>query len=141
MPPMNLLIGGLGFTHASNFTSGLNDFISDRNVVWDFVRNHWTDFTEWIAQPHIYVIILTWAITFTVVTTFLLSLGFGPAGIIGGSLAAAFQGWMYGGFTPAAGIFATLTSLGMLGMLVPAVVAVSATVATVVSVIVWVTQK
>ena len=30
-------------------------------------------------------------------------------------MAAAFQAYMYGGFTPAAGVFATLTSLGMLG--------------------------
>lgn len=34
-----------------------------------------------------------------------------------GSLAAAFQSFMYGGFTPAGGIFATLTSMAMLGTL------------------------
>ena len=34
-----------------------------------------------------------------------------------GSLAAGFQSFMYGGFTPAGGIFATLTSLAMLGIL------------------------
>lgn len=37
-------------------------------------------------------------------------------GVIG-SLAAGFQSFMYGGFTPAGGIFAILTSLGMRGIL------------------------
>jgi len=59
-----------------------------------------------------------------------LGLGFGPIGVIGGmllfprifglltllgSLAAGFQSYMYGDFTPAGGIFATLTSMAMLG--------------------------
>ncbi|MBW0530549.1 hypothetical protein O181_070264 [Austropuccinia psidii MF-1] len=44
-------------------------------------------------------------------------LGFGAAGIVAGSLAAAFQSAMYGAFTPAAGVFAVLTSLGMTGTL------------------------
>ena len=46
-----------------------------------------------------------------------------------GSLAAAIQAWAYGAFTPAGGIFATLTSLGMVGILAPAVAAVGAAVA------------
>lgn len=36
---------------------------------------------------------------------------------------------MYGGFTPAGGLFATLTSLGMLGWLTPLVTAVAALLA------------
>jgi len=40
-----------------------------------------------------------------------------------GSLAAALQSFMYGAFTPAGGIFATLTSMAMLGALMwPAVI-------------------
>lgn len=54
-----------------------------------------------------------------------------------GSLAAAFQGWMYGGFTPAAGVFATLTSMAMLGILQPFIVLLSALVATGVALGVW----
>ena len=50
---------------------------------------------------------------------------------------AAFQSFMYGGFTPAGGIFATLTSMVMVGTFMPAVVAVAAVFATVVAVIVW----
>jgi hypothetical protein len=84
----------------------------------------------------------------------ILSLGFGPAGIAAGvsksnmlnlrwlttflgSLAAAFQGWMYGGFTPAAGVVATLTSMATLGVLQPFVVLFSAFSATVVALVVW----
>lgn len=44
---------------------------------------------------------------------------------------------MYGGFTPAGGVFATLTSLGMLGWMVPVEAGVSAVVATVVATVVW----
>lgn len=36
---------------------------------------------------------------------------------------------MYGGFTPAGGLFATLTSLGMLGFLTPIVTAIAAMLA------------
>ncbi|MBW0493248.1 hypothetical protein O181_032963 [Austropuccinia psidii MF-1] len=36
-----------------------------------------------------------------------------------GSLAATFQSAMYGGFTPAGGVFANLTSMGMTGTLLP----------------------
>ena len=57
--------------------------------------------------------------------------------ILLGSLAAAFQAWMYCGFTPATGIFATLTSLAILGYLVPIVVIFSAFFATVVALIIW----
>jgi hypothetical protein len=57
-----------------------------------------------------------------------------------GSLAAAIQAWAYGAFTPAGGIFATLTSLGMVGMLAPAVAAVGASVATVIVFFVWLSQ-
>jgi hypothetical protein len=44
---------------------------------------------------------------------------------------------MYGGFTPAAGVFATLTSMGMLGVLMPAVLVIAIVLATVVAGIVW----
>lgn len=55
-----------------------------------------------------------------------------------GTLAAAFQSWMYGGFTPAGGIFATLTSVAMLGFLMPVVCVGAAVVATLVAALVWV---
>ncbi len=55
-----------------------------------------------------------------------------------GSLAAAFQSWMYGGFTPAGGVFATLTSVGMLGVAMPMYAVGAASIATIVAVIVGV---
>jgi hypothetical protein len=56
------------------------------------------------------------------------------------SLAAAFQGWAYGAFTPAGGILATLTSLGMVGFLAPAVALFGAGVATVTTFVAWLCQ-
>jgi hypothetical protein len=50
-----------------------------------------------------------------------------------GSLAAAFQALMYGGFTPAGGIFATLTSMAMLGTLARPIAIVAISIATLVA--------
>ena len=36
-----------------------------------------------------------------------------------GSMAAGVQSWVYGGFTPAGGVFAVLTSIGMIGVFQP----------------------
>jgi len=55
-----------------------------------------------------------------------------------GSVAAAFQSFVYRGFTPAAGIFATLTSVAMLGLLMPVAILLAAIVATEIAAIVWV---
>jgi hypothetical protein len=44
---------------------------------------------------------------------------------------------MYGGFTPAGGIFATLTSMGMLGTVMMPFVIFASVVATGVSIVVW----
>ena len=55
-----------------------------------------------------------------------------------GTIAAAFQSWAYGGFTPAGGFFATLTSMGMLGILAPIEASAAAVTATLVTVIVWI---
>lgn len=54
-----------------------------------------------------------------------------------GSLAAAFQSFMYGAFTPAGGIFATLTSMGMMGTIMLPVVIIAAMFATGAAVLVW----
>jgi hypothetical protein len=44
---------------------------------------------------------------------------------------------MYGGFTPAGGIFATLTSMAMLGILIPVQVIFASLIATGVAACVW----
>ncbi|KAL6715206.1 hypothetical protein ACLMJK_007470 [Lecanora helva] len=77
---------------------------------------------EWIRRPDVWKKIKIAAvsgITFGGVLAIIASLGFGSAGIVGGSLAAGFQSIVYGGLTPAGGLFATLQSMGMLGTLLP----------------------
>ncbi|KAH9909510.1 hypothetical protein F4778DRAFT_711734 [Xylariomycetidae sp. FL2044] len=98
-------------------------------AIKDFFISVWAAFTAYIALPHVYWALVAWTITFTVLVTLALCLGFGPAGVLPGSLAAAFQSAMYGGFTPAGGLFATLTSLAMVGLLSPALAAVAAVIA------------
>ncbi|KAI1641871.1 uncharacterized protein F4817DRAFT_354505 [Daldinia loculata] len=105
--------------------------------VMEFLGSIGKSFAVYIALPHVYWAIITWAVVFTAVVTLGLCLGFGPAGVIPGSIAAAFQSAMYGGFTPAGGIFASLTSLAMLGLLAPAVTAVAAITALIPAVIVF----
>ncbi|KAK3294640.1 uncharacterized protein B0H64DRAFT_191615 [Chaetomium fimeti] len=98
---------------------------------------HWEQFLAWASQPHVIAAATAWVITFCIVCIIILGLGFGPAGVVAGSIAAGFQSFMYAGFTPAAGIFATLTSMGMLGVLMPAVVIAAVVVATAVAATVW----
>ncbi|KAG6001975.1 hypothetical protein E4U21_003588 [Claviceps maximensis] len=98
---------------------------------------HQTRFLLNMTLQDVLAVILAWAITFTAVCTLILCLGFGPVGIGAGTLAAAFQSYMYGGFTPAGGIFATLTSIGMLGALMPAAAVLAAIIATGVAAAVW----
>ncbi|OCL09612.1 hypothetical protein AOQ84DRAFT_375681 [Glonium stellatum] len=84
-----------------------------------YVHQHWSDFSGWLSQPHVLAVIIAWSVTFTIVVTLVMCLGFGRGGVIAGSLAAVCQSFMYGAFTPAGGIFATLTSMAMLGTLMP----------------------
>ncbi|KAH7333653.1 hypothetical protein B0J17DRAFT_676322 [Rhizoctonia solani] len=81
------------------------------------VQRGWTSFCGWVSQPHIRRRILIAAgvgvgvailVPFTIAT-----LGFGPAGVTAGSVAAAWQSAAFGGFVTAGSMFATLQSLGM----------------------------
>ncbi|KAI0126088.1 hypothetical protein BJ170DRAFT_459895 [Xylariales sp. AK1849] len=120
------------------------DFSSWQNDAFQFIQHWWSEFIVWLSQPQVYYVLIVWAITFTLICTLLLIvlliLGFGPRGIVAGTFAAAFQSYMYGGFTPAGGLFATLTSLAMLGFLVPAIALTAAFVATGVAAIAWACQ-
>ncbi|KAH6648116.1 hypothetical protein BKA67DRAFT_662846 [Truncatella angustata] len=100
---------------------------------WSYIEG----IPPWLTQPEVYRVLLAWAIAFTLFYIIFTSLGFGPTGVLPGSIAAFFQSFMYRGFTPAGGLFATMTSLAMLGMMTPAVAAISATLATVIALIVW----
>ncbi|EHA51445.1 hypothetical protein MGG_07376 [Pyricularia oryzae 70-15] len=106
-------------------------------VVWGFLVHAWTIIRDFVFQPHMWPIILTWIITFTVIMLVFSVVGFGPGGVIAGTLAAAFQSWMYGGFTPAGGLFAVFTSMGMLGILMPAAALLAALVACGLAAVVW----
>ncbi|KAL1983495.1 hypothetical protein VTN96DRAFT_10316 [Rasamsonia emersonii] len=159
----NIVLASTNFTRAGSLPAAINQFLVECFPAWSlisssininpstyyrgdgdgsgiasWIEQRWSELMEWVAQPHILAIIIAWAITFTVVMFFILSLGFGPAGIVAGSLAAAFQSLMYGGFTPAGGIFATLTSMAMLGTLMWPAAVFAAVLATVVAAIVGV---
>ncbi|KAF8602181.1 hypothetical protein BDV93DRAFT_607642 [Ceratobasidium sp. AG-I] len=87
----------------------------------------WGEFCEWVSQPHIRagIIAVAGILTFAAIFFGVPALGFGASGIVAGSWAAGFQGAVYGGITPAAGLFAGLTSAGMSGQ-VPALAAIGA---------------
>ncbi|CAJ2509019.1 Uu.00g140450.m01.CDS01 [Anthostomella pinea] len=106
----------------------------DRLVVWDS--------EDLVVCEDVYWALVMWAILFTAAVTLGLCMGFGSGGVVAdtnkpfyiyyslaSSIAAAFQPAAYGGFTPAGGLFATLTSLAMLGILAPAIALVGAMVA------------
>ncbi|KAI1432317.1 hypothetical protein GGR50DRAFT_617203 [Xylaria sp. CBS 124048] len=109
---------------------------ADGQIDFNF-GNNWAALIAWLSQPHIYAVVLAWVITFTVVSSIIMAIGFGRIGVGAGTLAAAFQSWAYGGFTPAGGIFATLTSMAMLGYLQPTITIFASSIATVVAVVVW----
>ncbi|KAG9081236.1 hypothetical protein FS749_007811 [Ceratobasidium sp. UAMH 11750] len=78
-----------------------------------------TTLINWVSQPHIRRRLLiglgVGATILVLVPLGVATMGFGPAGIIGGSVAAGLQSALYGGFVPAGGAFATLTSVAMTG--------------------------
>ncbi|KAL3587741.1 hypothetical protein FPOAC2_13640 [Fusarium poae] len=101
------------------------------------LEDYISQIVEWLSRPHVLAIIIAWAVTFTIVCSLILCLGFGPIGIGAGTLAAAFQSFAYGGFTPAGGIFATITSMAMLGTMMPAAAIFAAFLASGVALVVW----
>ncbi|KLU87072.1 hypothetical protein MAPG_06077 [Magnaporthiopsis poae ATCC 64411] len=124
------------------FTSKLSDVEpgASGERIWGWLTITWERLNEWIHQLPTWVwwAVIAWAVTFTLVSLILLSVGFGPLGVVFGSVAAMFQSWAYGAFTPAGSLFAICTSMAMLGTLNPAIAVVAAVIATVVAVIVGV---
>ncbi|PHH72743.1 hypothetical protein CDD80_4286 [Ophiocordyceps camponoti-rufipedis] len=106
---------------------------------WEWLKSSPFDpLVDWLSRSHAATSIIIWAATFSIVIFIIPWLGFGPAGIVLGSLAAWFQSFMYGGFTPAGALFAQLTSIAMTGMLFPLALILAAVIATVVVIIVWI---
>ncbi|RYP69740.1 hypothetical protein DL771_005942 [Monosporascus sp. 5C6A] len=112
----------------TNNISLLTEAASFLSTIKNCLSSAWESFRADLSLPHVY-----WALIATPALIMYGKNGF--ANVTQGSLAAAFQSSMYGGFTPAGGLFATLTSLGMLGFLAPAITIIAAVIAFLVAVI------
>ncbi|SPN97312.1 uncharacterized protein DNG_00826 [Cephalotrichum gorgonifer] len=55
------------------------------NDIFDGLKGYGADFINFLSQPHVIAVIAAWAITFTVVVSVILTLGFGPIGIGAGT--------------------------------------------------------
>jgi hypothetical protein len=105
---MHLIFASWNFTHAPSLAAAANEFLADRSLLYNWISTHWESFVSWIEQPSkssimtlqleltsdtadVLAIILAWSITFTVVIALLLTLGFGPSGIIAGRFAFALS--------------------------------------------------
>ena len=116
---MHLIFASWNFTYAPSLATAANEFLADRSLVWNWISTHWESFVSWITthgerfiswieQPSkssimtfqseltidvadVLAVILAWSITFTVVITLLLILGFGPSGVIAGRFAYALS--------------------------------------------------
>ncbi|KAG9091158.1 hypothetical protein FRC06_000684 [Ceratobasidium sp. 370] len=83
--------------------------------------NTMTRIYNWASQPHIRRLLIGLGVGVAIlvlVPVGVATAGFGPAGIIAGSAAAALQSALYGGLVPAGGWFAGLTSAAMTGTVV-----------------------
>ncbi|CAK3991497.1 ifi-6-16 domain-containing [Lecanosticta acicola] len=89
---MEILVAGLNFTSQPDFSSAFAEFAADRNPILDFITRYWSvvldwistasaDCVQWVLQPHVYAVIIAWAVTFTIIITIILTLGFGPVGV------------------------------------------------------------
>jgi hypothetical protein len=54
MSPINIFFGGLNFTHASSFSAGAAQFVSDRSVIGEWIVDHWGEFVEWLEKPGVF---------------------------------------------------------------------------------------
>ncbi|KAH8928589.1 hypothetical protein BT69DRAFT_1257208 [Atractiella rhizophila] len=106
-----------------------------RSIDHDWIYQITCAFKSWVVPN--WPIILTWTLIFFIVFYGTCGLGFGPAGVAAGSMAAAFQSYWYGGFTPAGGFFAILTSIAMLGFLVPVLAFFSVCIASLITFLLW----
>lgn len=86
-----------------NMWDTLRQYVAGISIAWPNLSEKWAEFSDWLAQPRksasfghqspvqliypspdILAIIFAWWITFTIVCTIIMSLGFGPVGIIPG---------------------------------------------------------
>ncbi|CAE7233701.1 unnamed protein product [Rhizoctonia solani] len=105
--------------------------------VWEWFVKSWQGFSEFLLQPGVRNALIVWFVVFWICLLIPLALGFGPRGVVAGSLAAWFQSVVYGAFTPAGGVFAVLTSVGMMGVAYPPAVVPSVIIASLAAWIAW----
>ena len=108
MAPMIIFLAVPRLLHGSKVPTGPHMLLTERSLVGDYVSSHASSFINWVSQPRrslqncthdsrvlvcnrttnqhldILLLITVWWITFTVVVTVGLCLGFGPSGIIAG---------------------------------------------------------
>ncbi|CAE6513488.1 unnamed protein product [Rhizoctonia solani] len=105
--------------------------------MWEWITKSWHSLSEFLLRADVRNALVVWFVVFWICIFIPLIFGFGPAGIIGGSLAAWFQSAIYGAFTPAGGVFAVMTSIGMMGVACPPVVIPSVIIASLAAWIAW----
>jgi len=113
-----------------------SSFAEGTENVGEWITRNWAEFSQFLLQDHVRKLLLVWFIVFWVVLFIPLILGFGPKGVLAGSAAAWFQSVVYGAFTPAGGVFAVLTLVGMMGVAYPPAVLLAVTIASAVTAIV-----
>ncbi|OGE53457.1 hypothetical protein PENARI_c007G04040 [Penicillium arizonense] len=103
MAPLNFLIAGLNFTRAETVGAGFYRFVADRSLVLsgaEILSEAWseeswlTKASEWLSRPDVLAIITAWWITFSIVITIILCLGFGPGGIVAGLSYSRVARWV-----------------------------------------------
>ncbi|KAG8779006.1 hypothetical protein FRC12_024689 [Ceratobasidium sp. 428] len=121
-------------TARSALRPAVDQFCRVRDTAADTLRvfgnmsaSYWRRFRNWISQPHIRRRILIIAgvglVIFLLVVIGVTTFGFGPAGVVAGSAAAATQSAVFGAFVPAGSWFAVMTSIGMTSGILPLIAA------------------
>lgn len=109
---MYLLYAGFNCTGTPGITGCIGHLIHDRSLIsqaWAWFTAHGHGFWEWLHQPctmttaysiveaelmsklDVLAVIFAWSITFTVIITVALGIGFGPRGVGAGRRSALFH--------------------------------------------------
>jgi len=58
MPAMRLLLANDDFMYASNFTSGLKQFMDERSLALTLLPSIWSSILAWLLQPSTRFVVL-----------------------------------------------------------------------------------
>ncbi|KAF8761381.1 Interferon-induced 6-16 family [Rhizoctonia solani] len=87
--------------------------------IWEWFTASWQSLSEFLLRPDARNAIIVWFVVFWICVLIPLALGFGPVGVIGGSLAAWFQS-VFMELSLRGGFFAVMTSCWDDGCCLPA---------------------